>query len=71
MTVRGWAGAAACAAILASGRTADANPASDALRAQASAHIYNLEHAEAMAAFKQAVAADPSDAAAYRGLATT
>src|SRR5689334_12060109 len=71
MTVRGWAGAAACAALLASGRTADANPASDALRAQASAHIYNLEHAEAMAAFKQAVAADPSDAAAYRGLATT
>jgi tetratricopeptide (TPR) repeat protein len=71
MTVRWWAGAAACAALVASGRTADANPASDALRAQASAHIYNLEHAEAMAAFKQAIAADPADAAAYRGLATT
>src|SRR6476646_903232 len=71
MTVRWWAGAAACAALVASGRTADANLASDALRAQVSAHIYNLEHAEAMAAFKQAVAADPADAAAYRGLATT
>jgi tetratricopeptide (TPR) repeat protein len=71
MTVRWWAGAAACAALLASGRTAGANAASDALRAQASAHTYNLEHAEAMAAFKQAVAADPADAAAYRGLATT
>jgi len=71
MTVRWWAGAAACAALVASGRTAEANAASDALRAQASAHVYNLEHAEAMAAFKQAIAADPADAAAYRGLATT
>ena len=71
MTVRWWAGATTCAALLASGRTTGANAASDALRAQASAHTYNLEHAEAMAAFKQAVAADPADAAAYRGLATT
>jgi tetratricopeptide (TPR) repeat protein len=71
MTGRWWTGAAACAAVLASGRTADANAASEALRAQASAHSYNLEHAEAMAAFKQAVAADPADAAAYRGLAST
>src|SRR4051812_12632479 len=71
MTVRWWVGASACAALLASSRTADANAASDALRAQASAHIYTLEHAEAMAAFKEAVAADPADAAAYRGLATS
>jgi tetratricopeptide (TPR) repeat protein len=71
MRGRWWSGAAACAAVLASGRTADANAASEALRAQASAHSYNLEHAEAMAAFKQAVAADPADAAAYRGLAAT
>ena len=71
MTVRWWVGASACAALLACGRTAVANPASAALRAEASAHVYNLEHAEAMAAFKQAVAADPSDAAAYRGLATS
>src|SRR3954463_12658407 len=71
MTGRWWTGAAACAAVLASGRAAGANAASEALRAQASAHSYNLEHAEAMAAFKQAVAADPTDAAAYRGLAST
>src|SRR6476660_9283908 len=71
MTVRWRVGASACAALLACGRTAVANPASEALRAEASAHVYNLEHAEAMAAFKQAVAADPSDAAAYRGLATS
>jgi tetratricopeptide (TPR) repeat protein len=71
MRGRRWTGAAACAAVLASGRTADANAASEALRAEASAHSYNLEHAEAMAAFKRAVAADPADAAAYRGLATT
>src|SRR3954464_10428898 len=71
MRGRWWSGAAACAAALASARTADANAASEALRAQASAHSYNLEHAEAMAAFKQAVAADPADAAAYRGLAST
>jgi tetratricopeptide (TPR) repeat protein len=47
------------------------NAASEALRARASAHTYNLEHAEAMASFKEAVAADPNDAAAYRGLATS
>ena len=57
--------------LVAAGPPALANPASDALRAKASAHIYNLEHAAAMAAFKEAVAADPRDAAAYRGLATS
>src|SRR6185503_16092907 len=50
---------------------AGANPASDALRARASAHLYNLEYAEALADFRQSVAADPQDAAAYRGLATS
>jgi len=63
--------AAACAALVAADSPAHANSASDALRAKASAHIYNLEHAEAMAAYKEAVAADPRDAAAYRGLATS
>src|SRR5437764_9915869 len=70
MTSRWTACAAACAALIAAERPACANGASQALRAQASTHIYNLEHAEAMAAFKDAVAADPLDAAAYRGLAT-
>src|SRR5262245_4955234 len=60
----------ACAVLVGPG-PAHANAASDALRAKASAHIYNLEHAEAMAAYKEAVAADPRDAAAYRGLATS
>src|SRR5712671_1734871 len=50
---------------------AGANPASEALRARASAHLYNLNHVEAMADFRQAVAADPQDGAAYRGLATS
>src|ERR1700738_4599280 len=50
---------------------AGANPASEALRARASAHLYNLNHAEAMADFRQAVAADPQDAGAYRGLAVS
>src|SRR5258707_14624260 len=48
---------------------AGANPASEALRARASAHLYNLNHVEAMADFRQAVAAHPRDGAAYRGLA--
>jgi tetratricopeptide (TPR) repeat protein len=66
------AGAAACAALLTSTPApAAANPASEALRAKASSHLYNLEHAAALAAFREAVAADPQDAAAYRGLATS
>jgi tetratricopeptide (TPR) repeat protein len=71
MTRRRFVCAWTCAALLATARSAGANAASDALRAKASAHVYNLEHAEAMAAFKAAVAADPADAAAYRGLATS
>src|ERR687887_2120732 len=46
-----------------------ANPQSDALRAEASTHIYNLDHERAIALFRRAVEADPQDAAAYRGLA--
>jgi tetratricopeptide (TPR) repeat protein len=59
------------ALLLAAPLPASANPASEALRARASAHLYSLDHAEATAEFRQAVAADPQDAAAYRGLATT
>ena len=50
---------------------AGANPASVALRAKAAAATYNLDHDLAMATFKEAVNADPNDAGAYRGLATT
>jgi tetratricopeptide (TPR) repeat protein len=70
MTRRWLVCVSACAALAAGEQQAFANAASEALRARASNHSYNLEHAEAMAAFKEAVAADPFDAAAYRGLAT-
>jgi tetratricopeptide (TPR) repeat protein len=64
--------AVACAVLLLAAPAAvRANPASEALRARAAAHLYNLDHAEAMADFREAVAADPQDAAAYRGLAST
>jgi tetratricopeptide (TPR) repeat protein len=64
--------AVACAVqLLAAPAAVRANPASEALRARAAAHLYNLDHAEAMADFREAVAADPQDAAAYRGLAST
>ena len=46
------------------------NPASVALRAKAAAQIYNLDRDDAIIIFRQAIAADPQDAAAYRGLAT-
>jgi hypothetical protein len=47
------------------------NPASEALRAKAAGLTYNLDHEAALATFRQAVAADPQDAGAYRGLASS
>src|SRR4051812_47414351 len=47
------------------------NPQSEALRAKAANHGYNLEHDLALETFRQAVAADPQDAGAYRGLASS
>lgn len=49
---------------------AHANPASAALCAKAAQHIYNLEHDLALATFREAAAADPEDAGAYRGIAS-
>jgi tetratricopeptide (TPR) repeat protein len=49
---------------------APASPASAALREKAAVQFYNLDRDEAMATFREAVAADPDDAAAYRGLAS-
>jgi tetratricopeptide (TPR) repeat protein len=49
---------------------ARANPASEALRAKAANHTYNLEHDLALATYRQAVAADPEDAGSYRGVAS-
>jgi len=48
---------------------ARANAESTALRARAAAELYNLNHERALASFRAAVAADPQDAAAQRGLA--
>src|SRR5580765_655580 len=50
---------------------AQGNPESEALRAKAADHSYNLEHDLALATFRQAVQADPQDAGAYRGLASS
>jgi tetratricopeptide (TPR) repeat protein len=62
---------AAMALCPASDRAVGANAASAALRAKGSSQIYNLDRDSAMATFREAIAADPADAAAYRGLATT
>ena len=48
-----------------------ASAAAGALRARGLELGYNLDHADAIAAFKQAIAADPHAAAAYRLLAAT
>ena len=63
------AGFAVCLA--AAAVPAHGNPESAALRAKAADHTYNLEHDAALAVFRQAVAADPQDAGAYRGLASS
>jgi tetratricopeptide (TPR) repeat protein len=46
-----------------------ANSASTELRARAANQLYNLDHAQAIATFREAIAADPDDPAAHRGLA--
>jgi tetratricopeptide (TPR) repeat protein len=51
--------------------SARANPRSAALRAKGATEIYSLDREQAMATFREAIAADPQDPAAYRGLATT
>jgi tetratricopeptide (TPR) repeat protein len=47
-----------------------ANPESEALRARAAVEIYNMDRDQALETYRRAVAADPEDAAAYRGLAS-
>ncbi|MBI4477165.1 MAG: tetratricopeptide repeat protein, partial [Acidobacteria bacterium] len=47
-----------------------ANERSRALITQGFDLVYNLDYSEAIATLKQAIAADPNDPAAYRGLAT-
>src|SRR4029078_13614127 len=61
--------AALIALILSCPQAARANGQSAALRARAASELYNLNHDRALATFREAVAADPQDPAAYRGLA--
>lgn len=67
---RGVRAVVAAALIVACAAPARGNPESEALRAKAASHTYNLEHDLALTTFQQAVAADPQDAGAYRGLAS-
>ena len=48
---------------------ARANRESAALRARAAGELYNLDRDRAIATFREAIAADPQDPAAHRGLA--
>lgn len=61
----------ATVAALAAPAAALANPASIALRARAADEFYNLDRDQALATYREAIAADPQDAGAYRGLAGT
>ena len=58
------------AAFLSAPAQALANSRSDALRARAADEIYNLDRDRAVESYREAVEADPQDAAAYRGLAS-
>src|SRR6185295_4030475 len=60
----------ALALVVLAAEPAAGNPASAALRAKGASEIYNLDRDRAVESFRQAVAADPRDAAAYRGLAS-
>lgn len=62
--------AALLALVLTVTGAASANPRSEAFRRDAYQAAYNMEHERAMALFRQAIAADPNDAAAYRGAAS-
>jgi tetratricopeptide (TPR) repeat protein len=61
--------AAALIALAAAPATSAANPESEALRARAASELYNLDRDRAIATYREAVAADPTDASAQRGLA--
>jgi tetratricopeptide (TPR) repeat protein len=63
-------GAIAAAITLTMAGAALGNPASAALRSRASRELYNLDRERALATYREAVAADPEDAGAYRGVAT-
>jgi tetratricopeptide (TPR) repeat protein len=70
---RSLSGAAAVATIimLVTSARAAANSSSDALRLRAAGELYNLDRERALATYREAIAADPDDAAAYRGVAAS
>lgn len=61
--------ALALALTVVTGATVAADQRSEALRREAYTAAYNLDHDRATDLFRQAIAADPTDAAAYRGAA--
>jgi len=61
--------AAVLIAIVAAPSAGAANPQSEKLRVRAAIELYNLDCDRAMATYREAVAVDPADAAAQRGLA--
>jgi tetratricopeptide (TPR) repeat protein len=62
--------AAALLIVLAGPAPARANRASDILKARAASEFYNLDQPLSIASYRAAIAADPQDAGAYRGLAS-
>jgi tetratricopeptide (TPR) repeat protein len=60
---------AAALIALAAPAPAVANPQSESLRTRAASELYNLDRDRAIASYRDAVAADPTDASAQRGLA--
>jgi tetratricopeptide (TPR) repeat protein len=64
-------GAIVAAVALAAPAVAYANRESAALRARAAEEFYNLDREQALATYREAVSADPQDAGALRGLAST
>ena len=61
--------AAVLIAIVATATAAAANPQSETLRERASTELYDLDRERAIATYRDALKADPTDAAAQRGLA--
>ncbi len=61
--------AAVLIAIVAAPAAGAANPQSETLRVRAASELYNLDYERATASYREAVAVDPADAAAQRGLA--
>src|SRR5262245_29071916 len=62
--------AAAPIAVQLAVQPAFANRDSEALRVRGAVELYNMDRERALETYRQAIAADPEDAAAYRGLAS-